>query len=55
MRLVDIFALGPAMIYLGATGLIPGWMRVPSVAGGVFTIYWNAENYLRLEAAERGE
>ena len=48
IRLIDIFLLAPAMIYVGASGEMPKWLRKWAVIGGVLTIVYNAQNYLRL-------
>lgn len=49
VRLVDVFALGPFMVWFGvkAEG-VPKWARATMVAGGVSTIAFNAYNFLRL-------
>ena len=48
IRKVDIFALGPAMIYVGLAGRILSWMRLLAVVGGIATIVYNHQNYVRL-------
>jgi hypothetical protein len=49
IRLVDVFVLGPFMIWVGvkAEG-IPTWAKYTMVASGVATIAFNGANYLRL-------
>lgn len=48
LRMVDVWVLGPAMIYVGAVGGIPQWMRPLAVLGGAATIVYNYRNYVRL-------
>ncbi len=43
VRLVDVFALGPLMVYVGRTGV-----RSPLLAAaGAATMAYNGRNYLR--------
>ncbi len=51
-RLIDIFVLAPAMIYVGATGMIPPLLRAPAIVGGVATVAYNWVNYDRLRESE---
>lgn len=53
IRLIDIFVLAPAMVYVGVSGKVPRWMRVFAVLGGFATVYYNGVNYLRHERASR--
>jgi len=47
IRLIDVFLLGPFMIWAGAraTGL-PGWANAGLVLTGLATIAYNGSNYL---------
>lgn len=45
VRLLDVFVLGPIMIYAGTRTSLPVWLRVSLMAMGVGTIYYNAKNY----------
>jgi hypothetical protein len=49
IRLADIFLLGPAMVYVGVTGVIPSLLRIPAIVGGIATVAFNVQNYRRLE------
>lgn len=53
LRLVDIWLLGPAMMYVGWTGKMPDWWRLASFIGGWYTIVWNLRNYDRVKAVEK--
>ena len=47
IRLVDVFLLGPFMIWFGIMAeAMPTWSRVLMVLFGVATIYYNGRNYL---------
>lgn len=47
IRLVDVFLLGPFMIWFGTVaGAMPTWARVVMVLFGIATIYYNGKNYL---------
>ena len=48
IRLLDVWFLGPAMIYVGLAGRILSWMRLLAVVGGIATIVYNHQNYVRL-------
>ena len=48
LRIIDVFLLGPSMIYAGITGKVPEWLRLPSLVGGILTIAINYSNYQRL-------
>lgn len=45
VRLIDVFALGPFMIYAANVGL-RGWKRDVMLVSGMATIYYNLRNYL---------
>lgn len=47
LRLFDVFVLAPAMIYVGASGRVPRWLRPFAVLGGLAVAYYNGANYLR--------
>jgi len=48
IRLVDVFLLGPFMIWFGiAANGVPEWAGILMVVSGVLTIVYNAKNYLR--------
>ena len=50
VRLVDVFALGPFMVWYGlTTKRPPGWARTLMVVAGVATVLYNARNYLLVE------
>ena len=52
IRLVDILALGPFMIWAGARPSdLPLWMRATLIVSGLGTIVYNASNYLEQEKA----
>ena len=47
IRLVDVFLLGPFMIWFGvASEGVPEWAGIFMIVFGVFTIVYNARNYL---------
>ncbi len=47
IRLVDIFLLGPLMIYSARFSGSPKWLRLSLALAGILTIAYNGENYLR--------
>ena len=53
VRLADVFALGPAMVYVAykARG-VPAPLRWFLGLSGVATILWNGDRYLRTAAGE---
>lgn len=51
VRLVDVFALGPFMIW-AAQQLRPRWARDAMLLSGVLTILYNGANYVRVERGE---
>lgn len=56
VRLVDVFLLGPFMIWYGfaSEGVLP-WAKGMLVAAGVLTITYNGKNYWEaLRAGENG-
>lgn len=47
VRLVDVFLLGPFMVWVGARpGALPEWARALMVVSGAGTIVYNGANYL---------
>ena len=48
LRIIDVFILGPAMIYVGTSGKVPKAWRKWATIGGVLTVLYNAQNYLRV-------
>lgn len=52
IRLVDVFLLGPFMIWFGAKADMPEWARWTMIAAGAGTILYNGTNYIR--ASEGG-
>lgn len=53
IRLLDVFGIGPLMIYAGIKGDLPGWARGALIFFGVTTIGYNATNYLAIEEERR--
>lgn len=49
IRLVDVFLLGPAMIWIGATHKEQPFAGMLLALSGIATIVYNGENYLRKE------
>lgn len=49
IRLWDIFALAPAMIYVGVSGKVPQSWRKWAIIGGILTVVYNAQNYKRVK------
>lgn len=48
VRLLDVFALGPAMIYVAYKAPnIPSWLRAFVGISGIGTIFYNGINLLR--------
>lgn len=47
VRLIDVFALGPLMVYVGARAVgVPFWARAALAVSGVLTVTYNGKNYL---------
>jgi hypothetical protein len=46
IRLIDVFAIGPAMVYAGTFKQLPMWLRVFMIGTGVATILYNGKNYI---------
>lgn len=53
VRLIDVFALGPFMVWAGTRrGSLPPWARFGLASAGVLTIVYN---WIRYRANVRGE
>ena len=48
VRLVDVFVLGPFLIWAGTQGRLSGWARLLLLVSGIATVLYNGRNYLRL-------
>lgn len=47
VRLIDVFVLGPGMIYIGSMASdLPAWARAFLLVTGGATIWYNGKNYL---------
>lgn len=46
IRLLDVFVIGPMIIYAGTFKQLPFWLRGGLVVIGVCTIAYNGKNYL---------
>ena len=46
LRLIDVFVLGPFMMWAGAQRPMPEWSRGMLIAAGLLTIGFNLDNYL---------
>lgn len=42
VRLIDVFALGPFMIWFGLTASAPPWAKLVMIGSGIATIVFNA-------------
>ena len=49
IRLVDVFALGPLMIWASTSKDLPPWAKCALGLSGLATITFNGLNYLRLQ------
>lgn len=48
IRLIDVFLIGPAMMYVAATAQgIPGTLRWFLAFTGLMTVVYNGHNYLK--------
>ena len=45
IRLIDVFVLGPFMVYAGIKSRIPNWMRAAMIVSGALTIIFNWSRY----------
>lgn len=49
VRLVDVFVLGPFMMWAGLQSrALPDWARAGLLIGGAATVLYNARNYLEV-------
>lgn len=46
IRLIDVFFIGPVMIYAGTFKTLPTWVRISLIGLGACTVVYNAKNYL---------
>lgn len=46
VRLVDVFLLGPFMMWMAGRSSAPEWARATLAAAGALTILYNGRNYL---------
>lgn len=54
IRLLDVFVLGPFMIWSGLNAKgIPGWAKIGLVVAGAATIAYNGQNFLELLGKEK--
>lgn len=55
IRLVDVFALGPFMVWFGMEAEdVSEAARFVMIASGIATIAYNGANYLRIRGESRG-
>lgn len=54
IRLVDVFVLGPFLIWVSLRPRQSNLVRVGIAVAGIATILFNGANYLRLERGEGG-
>ena len=54
VRLVDVFAMGPLMVWVADTcRTLPRWARLSLIVMGQLTIAYNAENWIKTREANR--
>lgn len=46
IRLVDVFLLGPFMIWFGTKSKLPEWSKFVMIISGIYTIFYNANNFI---------
>ena len=46
IRLIDVFVIGPVMIYAGTFKTLPTWIRISLISLGACTVVYNAKNFL---------
>ena len=51
VRLVDVLALGPFMVWAGTQGQLPRWAQLGLIISGALTIAYNWDNYVEARAA----
>lgn len=50
VRLVDVFLLGPFMMWAGyKSGALPTWAKWTLALSGLATVAYNLNNYLRIQ------
>jgi hypothetical protein len=47
VRLIDVFLIGPLLIYTSFQKSLPSWLRVLLLIVGVSTILYNGNNYIK--------
>jgi hypothetical protein len=47
IRLIDVFLIGPLLIYTSFQKSLPNWLRVSLLVIGVSTILYNGNNYVK--------
>jgi hypothetical protein len=47
VRIIDVFVLGPLMIYTATQKSLPFWLRMTLLFFGITTILYNADNYIK--------
>ncbi len=47
IRLIDVFLIGPLLIYTSFQKYLPKWLRVSLLVIGVSTILYNGNNYIK--------
>lgn len=52
VRLVDIFLLGPFMVWASTRRTLPEWARLTLLVSGILTVAYNAENYRKVIARD---
>ncbi len=52
VRLVDVFLLGPFMVWAGTQRALPSWARTLLVLSGVATVAYNFRNWQRIRRLE---
>lgn len=47
IRIIDVFILGPLLIYAATQKSLPFWLRMSLLFFGIATILYNADNYIK--------
>jgi hypothetical protein len=55
IRLIDVVAIGPVMIYAGTRKELSPFVRYSLLVFGIATVYYNAKNYLINEKRNHAE
>ena len=53
VRLLDVFVIGPFLMYSATYKQLPNWVRSGLFIVGVGTIIYNGKNYLKNEPSAR--